>query len=145
MGVYPVAVVARIAPNALDRPVLNEVVEQSSLSWSGASPDPASSPCSSASGTLGLRPRKGGTGRGDQGGINDRVLPHRHAPFAEVSLDDLKDLLSQAVLLEQVAEGQNRGLVRNPVADQIDAGKRLMVGTSIRATSMAGSLREYYC
>lgn len=40
-----------------------------------------------------------------------------------MSLDGLKDLLPQAALLEQVAEGQDRGLVRDPVADQIDAGK----------------------
>jgi len=33
----------------------------------------------------------GGAGRRDQGGIDDRALPHRHAPSAEVSLDGLKD------------------------------------------------------
>ena len=65
----------------------------------------------------------GGTGRRDQGGIDDRALPHRHAPMAEVSLDGLKDLLPQLVFLQQVAEGQDRGLIWDPVTDQLDAGK----------------------
>jgi len=51
----------------------------------------------------------GGAGCGDQGGIDDRALPHRHAPFAEVVFDRLKDLLAEVVLLQQMAEGQNRG------------------------------------
>ena len=65
----------------------------------------------------------GGAGRRDQGGIHDRALAHRHAPSAEVGFDRLKDLLAQIVLLQQVAEGQDRGLIRDPVADQLDAGK----------------------
>jgi len=65
----------------------------------------------------------GGAGGGDQGGIDDRALPHRHSPCAEAGFDDLKDLLAQMVLLKQVAEGQDRGLIRDPVTDQIDAGK----------------------
>lgn len=89
----------------------------------GASPDPASLPCSLASGPLGLRPRRGGTGRGDEGGINDRALPHRHAPLTEVGLDSFKNLLSQAMLLQQMAEGQDRRFIRNPVADQLNASK----------------------
>jgi len=56
----------------------------------------------------------GGAGGGDQGGIDDRALPHRHAPCAEVGFDDLKDLIAQIVLLKQVAEGQDRGLIRGP-------------------------------
>ena len=65
----------------------------------------------------------GGAGRRDQGGIDDRALSHRHPLFAEVSLDGLKDLLSQAVLLKKVPVGQDRGLIRDQVADEIDAGK----------------------
>ena len=65
----------------------------------------------------------GGAGRSDQGGIDDRALTHRHAPCAEVSFNGLKDLLAQLVLLQQVAEGQDRGLIRDPVTDQLNAGK----------------------
>jgi hypothetical protein len=65
----------------------------------------------------------GGAGRGDQGGIHDRALAHRHAPCAEVGFDDLKDLLAQRVFILLVAEGQDRGLIRELVTDQLDAGK----------------------
>ncbi len=47
----------------------------------------------------------GGTGRRDQGGINDCALPHRHAPSTEVSFDGFQDLLAQLVLLQQVEGG----------------------------------------
>ena len=40
-----------------------------------------------------------------------------------MGFDGLKDLLTQIVLLQQMLEAQDRGLVRDPVADQIDAGK----------------------
>jgi hypothetical protein len=40
-----------------------------------------------------------------------------------MGFDRLKDLLAQIVLLKQVAEGQDRRLIRDPVADQLDAGK----------------------
>ena len=53
----------------------------------------------------------------------ERALAHRHAPCAEMGFDRLKDLLAQLVLLKQVPEGQDRGLIGNPVFDQIDAGK----------------------
>ena len=43
--------------------------------------------------------------------------------MAEVILDRLKDLLPQLVSLQQAAEGQDRGLIRDPVTDQLDAGK----------------------
>ena len=43
----------------------------------------------------------GGTGGGDQGGINDRALSHRHALSVQVCFDRLKDLLAQIVLLQQ--------------------------------------------
>jgi len=65
----------------------------------------------------------GGTGGGDQGGIDDAALPHRHAPSAEMCFDRLKNLLAYIVLLQQVAKGQDRRLIRDPVADQIAAGK----------------------
>jgi len=65
----------------------------------------------------------GGAAPRDQGGIDGRALPHRHAPHAEVGFDRLKDLLAQLVFLKRVAEGQDRSLLRDPVADQLDAGK----------------------
>lgn len=65
----------------------------------------------------------GGAGSLDQGGIHDRALAHAHAPCTEVGADDLKDLLTQAELILQVAEGQDRRLIRDPVSDQVDAGK----------------------
>ena len=34
-----------------------------------------------------------------------------------------KDLFAKLVLLQQVAEGQDRGLIRDPITDQLDAGK----------------------
>jgi hypothetical protein len=39
-----------------------------------------------------------------------------------MGFERLKDLLAQLVLLKEVPEGQDRGLIGNPVADQIDAG-----------------------
>ena len=91
-------------------------------SWFGASPDPASPRCSSAADTLGLRPRQGGAGSGDQGGMDDR------APSTEVSLDGLKDLFPQRVLLQQVAESQDCDRIGDPVTDQLDTGKAAPVG-----------------
>jgi len=40
-----------------------------------------------------------------------------------VNLDGLNDLFAQPVLLKQMAEGQDRGLIRDPVADQVNARK----------------------
>ncbi len=94
-----------------------------SPSWSGASPDLSPSSRSSASGTLGLCPRKGGAGCSDQGGINDRALLHGHAVGFEVPFHRLKDLLAEIVLLQQVAEAEDRGFIRDPVSDQVDACK----------------------
>ena len=87
----------------------------------------------------------GGTGSGDQRGINDRALLHSHPLLLEMILDDIKDFLPQVVLLEQMPEAENRCLIRDLVADQIDSSKPRMLGTSIRASSMAGSLSEYHC
>lgn len=87
----------------------------------------------------------GETGSGDQRGINDRALLHGHPPLLEMSLDDIKDFLPQFVLLEQVSEAENRCLIRDLVADQIDSSKSRMLSTSISASSMAGLLRLYHC
>ena len=65
----------------------------------------------------------GGAGGRDQGGINDRALPHRHPSRAEVGFDGLKNMFAQLVHLQQVAEGQDRGLIGDPIIDQLDSGK----------------------
>ena len=77
-------------------------------------------PCSSAFGTLGLRPRKGGAWCGDQGGIDNRALLHGHAVGFEMGVHHSKDLLAEIMLLQQVPERQNRGLIRDPIADHVD-------------------------
>jgi len=38
-----------------------------------------------------------------------------------VDLHRLKDLLAEITLLQQVAEGEDRGFFRDPLADQVDA------------------------
>ena len=40
-----------------------------------------------------------------------------------MGFDGFKNLLSQIVLLQQVTKGQDRGLIGDPVADQLDTGK----------------------
>lgn len=40
-----------------------------------------------------------------------------------MGFDGLKDLLAQIMLLQQVAEGQDRGLIRDAITNQLDAGK----------------------
>jgi len=92
-------------------------------SWSGASLDPSRPSCSVASGALGRRPRRGGAGRCDQGGIDDCALLHGHALDLEVGFHSLKNLLTEIVLLQQMAERQDRGLIGDALADQVDAGK----------------------
>lgn len=63
---------------------------------------------------------KGGTGGGDQGDVDHRALLHRHAPFLEMDVDGLINLLSKVVLLQQVPERQDHGLVSDPVADHVN-------------------------
>lgn len=65
----------------------------------------------------------GGAGCRDQGGINDGALLDGHAVGLEVGFHHLKNLLAEIVLLLEVPESLNRGLVRNPVADHGDDGK----------------------
>ena len=62
----------------------------------------------------------GGTGSGDQSGIDNRALLHGHAVGLEMGFDHLKNLLAEIVLLQQMAEGQDRGLIRDPIADHVD-------------------------
>lgn len=40
-----------------------------------------------------------------------------------MGFDGLTNLLAQSVPLQQMAKGEDRGLIGNPNADQLDAGK----------------------
>jgi hypothetical protein len=40
-----------------------------------------------------------------------------------VGFDSLNDLLTQHVLFQQVPEGEDHGLIGDPIANQLDAGK----------------------
>lgn len=40
-----------------------------------------------------------------------------------MGVDGFKNLLAQIALLQQVKKGQDRGLIWDPVADQLDAGR----------------------
>jgi len=62
----------------------------------------------------------GGAGSRDQGGIDDRALLHSHASLLEMAFNRLKDLLSEFVLLKQVAEGQDCCLIGDSVANQVN-------------------------
>ena len=63
-----------------------------------------------------------GRARGcDQGGIDDRALFHRHALLLQMGIHRLKDLLAKIVLLQEMAEAEDRGLIRDPLTDQVDA------------------------
>lgn len=69
-----------------------------------------------------------GTWRGNQGGIDDDALLHGHATGLEMGLHRLLnavfckavDFHVKFVILQQVAEGQNRGLIRDTLADHVD-------------------------
>ncbi len=47
----------------------------------------------------------------------------RHASLTELAFDSLKNQLAQLVHLEQVAEGEDRDLLEDPIADQLDVRK----------------------
>ena len=59
----------------------------------------------------------------DDGDIDDRAMLHGHAVGLEVSFDRLKDLRAQILLLQQMPERQDRGLIKNADGDQGDADK----------------------
>jgi hypothetical protein len=44
-------------------------------------------------------------------------------PSSQECLYGVKDLLGKPMLLQQVAEAENRGLIRDSVTDQLDPGK----------------------
>jgi hypothetical protein len=80
-----------------------------------------------------------GAGGCDQGGIDDRALMHLHAPSAGLSLYCFKDLLAQTVFLQQLSKRQDRRFIRDPGNDLLDTRKAEYGGTSIRASSIAGT------
>jgi hypothetical protein len=55
-----------------------------------------------------------------------------------VGLDGLKNLLTHPMLLQQVAEGEDRGLIRDLVNDQLDAGKAAGLIQSVAQASLPG-------
>ena len=78
---------------------------------------------SSASGTLGLRPRERRAWGCDQSVVDDRLLLHRHSLFLEVSLLPSQNSACRDPILQQVSEGEVRGFIRDPLTDQVDACK----------------------
>ena len=67
----------------------------------------------------------GGTRRINQGSVQNRALAHRQDFLAKVAI---KDLFTKSVLLLQGAEGDDHGLIKDSVANQLFDGNPLMVG-----------------
>ena len=61
-----------------------------------------------------------GAESGDQGGTDDRALLHGHAPLFGVVLVLIEYLLGEVTLLKQLPEAENRCLIRDTIADQIE-------------------------
>ena len=91
----------------------------------------------------------------DQGGIHDRALTHRHPSLAQVILERFKDRLAQVVLLQQVAEAENRDLIRRwiaqriPLLPQVDAQHRdqwiRRLTTLAAGFGVVGLDQRYHC
>ena len=62
----------------------------------------------------------GGNGCRVQRGIHDRSLSHCHPTCAEEGFDHLIDLLTQIMLLQQLPQAKDRGLIRDPISDHAD-------------------------
>jgi len=62
-----------------------------------------------------------------------------------VGFDGFKNLLAQLVLLQQVSEGQDRRLIGDPVADQLDAGKVAHGGHLDQGLLHGRVVSEYHC
>jgi hypothetical protein len=59
--------------------------------------------------------------RGDDGGVDDGAAGHLHALRFQVLVYLFEQLLAQMMLLQQVPEAQDGGLVRRGLASQVDA------------------------
>jgi len=53
--------------------------------------------------------------------VDDCVLLHGHATGLVMGFDRVKDLLAKVVFFQQVSKGQNRGLIWDPLTDQVNA------------------------
>ncbi len=76
----------------------------------------------------------GGTGRGNEGGIDHGAFAHEQAAFAQVGVDLGKQRWSEAVCLQQAAELEQGGGVGHDCTRQVDAHKlaqRLAVGDGV--------------
>ena len=66
-----------------------------------------------------------GAGSSIQGGIDDCALLHGHAALLEMGFHRLKNLLTKFGFHKQVMEDQDRGLIWNSVAGQVDPTETL--------------------
>ena len=75
-------------------------------------------------------------------------VPPAYSGFAlvrsEMVLEDCKGLLPQLILHEEIPESENRCLIRYLLADPIGSSKRSVVGNSIEASSISGSISAYH-
>lgn len=79
-----------------------------------------------------LRGRRSGNERG----IHNGALLHEVSPPLEQGIHDLQKLLLQLVLLQEVSEVEDRGLIGDGVTEEI---------LSQISSSIIGSLRLYHC
>ena len=87
----------------------------------------------------------GGAGRGDQGGIDNRVALQQQAFGGQRSVDGGQDLKTQVVLFEQVAKPKDGALVGQVVFTRLQPRKLRNMGVSYSASSIAGSERLNHC
>ena len=59
-------------------------------------------------------------------------------------LREAVDPFAQLVILKQVVEGQDRGIIWESIAYLLDAGKAALGRYITRASSIAGSLSKYH-
>ena len=58
----------------------------------------------------------------------DRALPQLHFFAPQYLVHTLEDLLSDAVLFQQVPEVEDRGLIRDPAFHRLDSAKAVEAG-----------------
>ena len=83
--------------------------------------------------------------RRDQVGFDDCALPHRDALRTEVGIDGFTNLGPRLVLLHQVAEGEDRRLIRDTLSDQLDASKAAHSGNLDQNLFHGWAMSEYHC
>jgi hypothetical protein len=70
----------------------------------------------------------GGAGGIDDRCIKDRAFPLHHSPLAQNLVHTLCDLLGDAVIFQQMAEVEDRGLIRDPPFHRLDSGEAAEAG-----------------